>query len=368
MSEPLSVVVAGGGTAGHIEPALAVAEAVRALVPDARITALGTDRGLESTLVPARGFDLKMIPPVPVPRKPNKDLVTLPLRLGKALKETKRILKDVQADVVVGFGGYVSAPAYLAAKSLGLPFFVHEANARAGVANKMGIKLGGKGLAAVEGSGLDAEVVGIPVKESVLTLDRAARRAEAREFFGLDAEAPVLLVTGGSQGAQSINQAMEGAAQTFADSRISVLHAYGKKNSFDANPNGGPAYVAVPYIDRMDLAYAAADMVLCRSGAMTVAEVSAVGLPAVYVPLPHGNGEQELNARPIVDAGGGVIIADEELDAQRIAREVVPILRDEGRLKRASQAASQAGHKDAARAIAQRLINAACGTHPSTSE
>lgn len=356
MTESLSVVVAGGGTAGHIEPALAVAEAVRSLVPDARITALGTERGLETSLVPARGFDLKLIPPVPVPRKPNKDLATLPFRLQGALKQTRKVLKDVQADVLIGFGGYVSAPAYLAAKSLGIPFFVHEANARAGVANKLGVRLGGQGLAAVADSGLKAEVVGIPVRQSVLDLDRAALRDEARDFFGLDKDAPVLLVTGGSQGAQSINKAMAGAAQTLADAHIGVLHAYGKKNDFSVTSTGGPAYVAVPYIDRMDLALAAADMILCRSGAMTVAEVSAVGLPAVYVPLPHGNGEQELNARPIVDAGGGVIVPDSELTPQRIAREVVPILRDEKRLAAAGEAAAQAGHRDAARIIAEKIV------------
>lgn len=359
MTEPLSVVVAGGGTAGHIEPALAVAEAVRSLVPGARITALGTERGLETTLVPARGFDLQLIPPVPVPRKPNKDLVTLPFRLQGALKQTRKVLKDVNADVVIGFGGYVSAPAYLAAKSLGIPFFVHEANARAGVANKLGVKLGGHGLAAVENSGLDAEVVGIPVRESVLDLDRATLRSEARAFFGLGQDAPVLLVTGGSQGAQSINKAMAGAAQILADGQIGVLHAYGKKNEFSVEADGGPAYVAVPYIDRMDLALAAADMILCRSGAMTVAEVSAVGLPAIYVPLPHGNGEQELNARPIVDAGGGVIVPDAELTPQRVAREVVPIMRDDKRLAAAGRAAAQAGHRDAARIIAEKLIAAA---------
>lgn len=229
----LSVVVAGGGTAGHIEPAMAVAEAVRAQRPDARITALGTTRGLESTLVPARGFDLELIPPVPVPRKVNKDLITLPMRLGKALKATKRVLREVEADVVIGFGGYVSAPAYLAARALKIPFFVHEANARAGVANKLGVKLGGTGLAAVEDSGLEAEVVGIPVRDAVLNLDRAALRSEAREFFGVDPDAPLLLVTGGSQGARSINEAVVNAAKTLQDANIGVLHAYGKKNQVE---------------------------------------------------------------------------------------------------------------------------------------
>lgn len=356
----VSVVVAGGGTAGHIEPAMAVAEAVRNADPSARITALGSPKGLESTLVPARGFDLSMIPPVPVPRKLNKDALTLPFRLARALWITRRELKRVKADVLIGFGGYVSAPAYLAAKSLGIPFFVHEANARAGVANKLGVALGGRGLAAAKGSGLRSSVVGIPVKEAVLTVDRAARRAEAREFFGLDADAPVLLVTGGSQGARSINDAVTGAAADLAANGIGVLHAYGKKNEVVA-PDSDPAYVAVPYIDRMDLAYSAADVIVCRSGAMTVAEVSAVGLPAVYVPLPHGNGEQALNALPIVEAGGGVIVPDAELTPERVAAEIVPMFNDEQRLAAASEAAREAGHRDAAGKIADMLLKAAHG-------
>lgn len=362
-SRPISVVLAGGGTAGHIEPALAVAEAVRDARPDARITALGTSRGLETTLVPERGVDLELIPPVPVPRKINKDLFTLPFRLVGALRQTRRTLKKLDADVVVGFGGYVSAPAYLAAKTLRLPIVVHEANARAGMSNKLGVRLGGRALAATADSGLDAEVVGIPVRSSLLNLDRGARRAEAREFFGLDPDAPVLLVTGGSQGAASINSAVSGAAHTLADAGIGVLHAYGRRNDAPQVEavDGAPAYVAVPYIDRMDLALAAADMVLCRSGAMTVAEISACGLPAVYVPLPHGNGEQELNARPVVAAGGGSIVPDAELDAGRVAREVVPVLRDPQRLAAAGRAAAGAGHRAAGERIAGIVVSEAEG-------
>lgn len=360
-TETLSVVVAGGGTAGHIEPAMAVAEAVRHQYPGARITALGTARGLETTLVPQRNVDLRLIPAVPVSRKINKELLSLPLRVNKAVREAKKILREVNADVVIGFGGYVSAPAYLAAKSLGLPFFVHEANACAGMANKLGVRLGGVGLAAVPNSGLEGEVIGIPVRQSVLSLNVAATRAEAREFFGLKPDSKVLLVTGGSQGAASINNAMVAAADTLIAANISVLHAFGKKNSITLPDNVAASgnYVAVPYIERMDLALAAADMILCRSGAMTVAEVSAVGLPAVYVPLPHGNGEQALNAKPIVDAGGGEIIADADLTAQTIAQAVIPTLRNDDRLAAAGEAARSAGHRGASEKIATMLADAA---------
>lgn len=365
----LSVVLAGGGTAGHIEPALAVAEALRATRPGTRVTALGTERGLETRLVPERGVDLCLIPAVPVPRKVNRDLFTFPFRLISALRRTRRILSELDTDVLVGFGGYVSGPAYLAARSLRIPVVVHEANARTGMANRLGAVLGAKVLAAVPDSGLkNAEVVGIPVRQSLVELDRAALRGEAREFFGLDPDAPVLLVTGGSQGAASINDAVSGAARTLRDAGIGVLHAYGRKNTVDlGDPDDptavragtAPAYVAVPYIDRMDLALAAADMVLCRSGAMTVAEISSCGLPAVYVPLPHGNGEQELNARPVVAAGGGVIVPDAELDAGRVAREVIPLLRDSARLAAAGEAARSVGHRDAASRIARTVIDSA---------
>lgn len=361
---PLSVVVAGGGTAGHIEPALAVADAVRELAPDARVTALGTARGLESTLIPARGYDLELIPPVPVPRKPTADLAKLPWRVGAAVRRTRAVLEEVGADVVIGFGGYVSAPAYLACRmGRKIPFLVHEANARAGMANKLGVRLGGRGLAAVDGSGLRADVVGIPVRRALTSLDRGALRAEAREFFGLPADGPVLFVTGGSQGARSINEAVAGAATELADAGIAVLHAHGRKNTVDvadAGP-GKPPYVAVPYIDRMDLAYAAADLILCRSGAMTVAEISAVGLPAVYVPLPHGNGEQALNAKDVIAAGGALLVPDAELTPAKVRDTVVPLLSDPARLAEMTAHAASAGHRDAAGVIAGMVLEAAAG-------
>lgn len=353
-----TIVVAGGGTAGHIEPALAVADAVRKLNPEARVVALGTQRGLETTLVPARGYDLELIPPVPVPRKLNLDLVKLPFRVLNAVKQTRGVLKRVGADAVIGFGGYVSAPAYLACRAgKKIPFAVHEANARTGLANKLGVFLGGLGLAAVSDSGLKAEVIGNPVRESISGLNRGEHRREARKFFGLPEQGPVLFVTGGSQGAKSINDALVASAPALATAGISVLHAYGKKNDVTvASTNPDAPYVAVPYVDRMDLAYSAADLVLCRSGAMTVAEISAVGLPAVYVPLPHGNGEQALNAKDIIAAGGGILISDHSLSEASITDIVIPMLRSEEKLAEMSQAASVAGFSNAAENIASRVL------------
>ncbi|ADG79246.1 UDP-N-acetylglucosamine--N-acetylmuramyl-(pentapeptide) pyrophosphoryl-undecaprenol N-acetylglucosamine transferase OS=Tsukamurella paurometabola (strain ATCC 8368 / DSM / CCUG 35730 / CIP 100753 / JCM 10117 / KCTC 9821 / NBRC 16120 / NCIMB 702349 / NCTC 13040) OX=521096 GN=murG PE=3 SV=1 [Tsukamurella paurometabola] len=354
VSSSVSVVVAGGGTAGHIEPALAVADAIRAADPEARVTALGTPKGLEGTLVPARGYELRMIPPVPLPRKPNADLAKLPFRLAGTVRRTRAVLRDVGADVVVGFGGYVALPAYLAARSMGIPIVIHEANASAGIANKVGARLATKVFAAVADSGVAAEVVGIPVRTAITGLDRAALRAQARAHFGLPADGPVVLVFGGSQGAVRLNEGVAGAARDFADAGIGVLHAYGPKNSVEVDV---PGYVAVPYLSRMDLAYAAADLAVCRSGAMTVAEVAAVGLPAVYVPLPIGNGEQSLNARPVVAADGGLLVEDAAFTAAFVRDTVIPLAADPARLAAMGAAAAGTGHRDAAGTVAASALD-----------
>lgn len=355
---------------------MAVADALTALEPRVRITALGTARGLETRLVPERGYDLELITPVPLPRKPSGDLARLPPRVWRAVRETRAVLDNVQADVVVGFGGYVALPAYLAARGLPggrrrrIPVVIHEANARAGIANRVGARSADRILSAVPDSGLRrAEVVGVPVRATITALDRTALRAEARAHFGFADDARVLLVFGGSQGAVSLNRAVSAAATDLAAAGVSVLHAHGPKNTLELRtPDpGDPPYVAVPYLDRMDLAYSAADLAICRSGAMTVAEVSAVGLPAIYVPLPIGNGEQRLNALPVVNAGGGMLVADADLTPELVAREVAGLLTDAPRLAAMTTAAAQVGHRDAAQQVAQAALELARRTPSSRS-
>jgi UDP-N-acetylglucosamine--N-acetylmuramyl-(pentapeptide) pyrophosphoryl-undecaprenol N-acetylglucosamine transferase len=357
---------------------MAVADALSALDPQVRITALGTRRGLETRLVPERGYHLELITPVPLPRKPNGDLARLPQRVWRAVRETRAVLDVVDANVVVGFGGYVALPAYLAARGIPgifgrrrrIPVVIHEANARAGIANRVGARTADRILSAVPDSGLrGAEVVGVPVRAAITALDRAALRAEARAHFGFAGDARVLLVFGGSQGAVSLNRAVSGAATDLAAAGVSVLHAHGPKNTLELRKPapGDPPYVAVPYLDRMDLAYAAADMVICRSGAMTVAEVSAVGLPAIYVPLPIGNGEQRLNALPVVNAGGGMIVADADLTPELVARQAGGLLNDPDRLAAMTAAAAQVGHPEAARQVAEAALDLARRARKATS-
>lgn len=354
MSE-LNVVVAGGGTAGHIEPALAVGEALRDDY-NANVVALGTERGLETTIVPARGFELALIDPVPIPRNKPWKLAAVPLKLRRAVRQAKQTMKSTGAQVVLGTGGYVSAPAYLAAKSLKLPFFVLETNALAGMANKLGVKLGGVGLNAVPNSGMDGDVVGIPVRPGVGVDPDGAKRERGLRMWGLDPEKKTVLVTGGSQGAVRINDALAGAVERITGAGHQVLHAYGRKNDAPPKHDG---YAAVAYIDDMEAAYAVADVVVCRSGAMTVAENSAAGLPAIYIPLPHGNGEQGLNSAHLVATGAALRIDDAELTADALVDKLLPLLGSETKRAEMRQAIAQSGAGNVAEDLARRIADAA---------
>ena len=351
----VSVVLAGGGTAGHIEPALAVGEVLRDEF-NATVTALGTEKGLETTIVPARGFPLQLIDPVPIPRKDPLKLARVPFKLARSVRQTRRALREAGARAVFGTGGYVAASAYLAAASLRIPFFVLETNALAGMANKLGVRLGGIGLNAVPNSGMPGEVVGIPVRPGVGVDPDGVKAARGRKMWNLDPHRPTVLVTGGSQGAVSINGAVAGAVGRLTAEGFQILHAYGRKN--DA-PAAHEHYTAIPYIDDMEAAYAVADLVVCRSGAMTVAENSAAGVPAVYIPLPHGNGEQGLNSAHLVDLGAAVRIDDADLTPDALVDAVTAILGEGGTLPRMRAALDSSGAGDVARELATRVVRAA---------
>jgi len=369
MSKGARVLVAGGHSAGHIEPAMNLADALRALDPAVEITALGTERGLDTTLIPARGYPLELIPPVPLPRKPGRALLATPGKLNASVRAAAEVMERHDIEVVVGFGGYVAMPAYLAARRRGIPIVLHEANARPGLANRLGARLTRHVFTASAAVRLPhATPIGIPLRPEIAELDRSALRADARLNFGLLTDAPTLLVTGGSQGARAINAAMEGAAAGLHEAGVQVLHIVGPKNVVDV-PEGKPPYVVVPYVEQMRNAYAAADFVLCRSGAMTCAELTAVGLPAAYVPLPLRGGEQRYNALPIVEAGGGLLVDNVDLSPQWILREVVPRITDVQTLAVMSRAAGHAGARDAGTVLARHVLTVAAerrrfGTRP----
>lgn len=354
----MHVLLAAGGTAGHVEPALNLADALRRLDGATRITVLGGERGLESALVPARGYELVMVPSVPMPRRPGRDLIALGPRVRRTVDRATRLVREEQVDVVVGFGGYAAVPGYLAARRTRTPLVIHEANARAGWANRLGARYTTLVFATFPDAIPGARPMALPLRRSIATLDREAERARARAEFGLAPDIPVLLAFGGSQGAQRLNATLAQALPGLRDRGVQVLHAYGQRNE---SPAAEPGYVPVPFIERMDLAYAAADLALTRAGAMTCAELAAVGLPAIYVPLPIGNGEQAHNARPVVEAGGAMLVDDAALTTAWVREHVPALATDPGRLAAMSAAASGLMRRDADEVLARIVLETAGG-------
>jgi UDP-N-acetylglucosamine--N-acetylmuramyl-(pentapeptide) pyrophosphoryl-undecaprenol N-acetylglucosamine transferase len=356
----MRVLLAGGGSAGHIEPALALADALRRIDPGAEVTCLGTERGLETRLIPLRGYPLELIPAVPMPRAMTPKLLTVPGRLAGAVNAAAAVIDRTRAQVLVGFGGYVATPAYFAARRRKIPIVVHEANPKPGLANRIGARFTTHVFTGHPDAQLrHGKYLGIPIRREIAELDRLGLGDKARTHFGLRPDLPVLLVTGGSQGARSLNAAVFGAAEWLREAGVQVLHIIGPLNGRDApatEKGGGVPYVATPYIDRMDLAYAAADFALCRAGAMTCAELTAVGLPAAYVPLPIGNGEQRLNALPIVQRGGGMLVADDQLTPGWIRDTLLPVLVNIDQVADMSEAAASLGRGDADRWLAEAVI------------
>ncbi len=237
----MRVVLAGGGSAGHIEPALALADALREADSSIQVTCLGTQRGLETRLVPMRGYELELIPAVPLPRSVTPQLLTVPGRLAGAVHATGKILDRVQADVLVGFGGYVATPAYLAAKRHNVPIVVHEANPSAGIANRLGAHLTTHVFTGHPDTKLrNAKYLGLPIRRQIADLDRFALGDKARAHFGLRPDLPVLLVFGGSQGAKSLNRALAGAVGAIRSAGVQVLHVTGPKNLGESQAADGP--------------------------------------------------------------------------------------------------------------------------------
>ena len=358
-----SVVLAGGGTAGHISPLLALADTLRERHPQIETVILGTEAGPEADLVPARGYELTTIPKVPMPRRPSGDLLRLPGRLKAAVDTAADAIRGCSAEAVVGFGGYVSTPAYLAARRLSVPIVIHEQNARPGLANRLGARLTSHVGVTFPSTPLrNATVTGMPLRREIRELDRATRRVEAAHALGLDPSLPTVLVTGGSLGAQRLNEAFAAAAADVVAAGVQVLHVTGRGKDFTPDVGQGPGrYAVLAYADRMELCLAAADLVVARSGANTVCELAAVGAPAIFVPLPIGNGEQRLNAQDVVASGGARLVEDGEVTAEWVRRVVIPLVLDGDTISGMALAAAAAGVRDGHDRLADLVERAASG-------
>jgi UDP-N-acetylglucosamine--N-acetylmuramyl-(pentapeptide) pyrophosphoryl-undecaprenol N-acetylglucosamine transferase len=372
-AQHLSLLVAAAGTGGHVFPGIAMARTVLEHDPAATVRFAGTTRGIETRVVPEAGFALDLLPILPLSRRLARETLLAPFAAVAGVMAARRLIRRHRFDVVFGTGGYVTLPVALAARLERVPVVLHEPNAVPGIANKLAarvasrIALGVAEAAAAFPAGRTA-VVGNPVRPELARLDRQGLRAEALAAFDLDPERRTLLVFGGSQGARRINQAVVAATGHWPEpERVQLLHVCGRRDEADvraawalADPEErGLLVKVVPFVDRMDLAYAAADLALTRAGAITMAELTATGTPAVMVPLPHATADhQAANARVLAAAGGAVVVDDAALDGASLAGAVAPLLADPDRLAAMAAAMRELAHPAAAEELAALVVEA----------
>ena len=337
--------LAGGGTAGHVSPLLAIADRLREREASATVLVLGTAEGLEARLVPERGYELLTIERLPFPRRLNGNALRFPARLRRAVAATRQIIRDRGVDVVIGVGGYAAAPAYLAARRERVPLVIHESNAKPGIANRLGARLTPfVGINFATTPIRNATHVGMPLRAEIETLDRPQARRDGLELFGLSADKPVLLVTGGSTGARSINATVAATVPLLLGAGWQVMHITGERSELVDPALAG--YRMLRYCDRMDLALAVADLAVSRSGSGILSELTAVGVPSVLVPYPVGNGEQRFNAHDVVAAGGARLVRDADFTPQWVAAHLVPLMLDRATVAEMAVGAASVGVTD----------------------
>lgn len=360
-----SIVIAGGGTGGHVYPGLALAEAIRQRRPDAVISFVGTERGMETRAVPAAGFELDTVAVLPWAKSLGARRYLAPATAVRAAAQAARILRRRRARVVVAMGGYASLPAALAARATGVPIVVHEQNAVPGRANRITARFTRRVAATfAESTSLfprpaDVRVIGNPIRQALARLDREALRPGSYDEFGLEPGKTTVVVTGGSQGALRLSEAARALAASWADDgAMQILLIAGRDKARAGSP--GPIR-EIEFTDRMDLAYAAADLVVARSGA-GIMEVAAAGLPAVLVPYPHARDDhQRANAMAFERAGAAVVVDESDATPERLSALIKEIAEDVQR-RGAMAAASRAfARPDAAADLAAMVLDAAEG-------
>jgi UDP-N-acetylglucosamine--N-acetylmuramyl-(pentapeptide) pyrophosphoryl-undecaprenol N-acetylglucosamine transferase len=368
------VLIAAGGTGGHVFPGLALARTLKELLPGAEVRFAGTSRGIENQAVPAAGFPLDLLPVLPLSRRLSMEAVLSPFAAVGGTAAALRLLRRERIEVVAGMGGYVTLPVAAAARLAGIPVVLHEQNAIPGVANRLAARFArtvAVGVEAAAGAFPQGRTVvtGNPVRPELARLDRARLRELGQKELGLDPDRATLLVFGGSQGARHINQALVAATPHWPrPERVQILHACGRREEAQvreawtaADPQGRGLKVRVePFVERMDLAYAACDLALTRAGALTVAELTAAGVPAIMVPLPHATADHQAgNARAVAAGGGALVLRDEDLSGERLAATAAPLLEDPERLAKMSAAMASMAFPTAAQELAALVLEAA---------
>ncbi len=376
-SDTTWAVIAGGGTAGHVLPGLAIAEElVRRGVARDQIHYVGSARGIEQRLVPEAGFELTVLPGRGIQRRFTLENLRAIAGIVAAVFTSLRLLRKLRPAVVVGLGGYASVPSALAAGVLRIPLVVAEQNAVPGAANKLASRFARACAVSFPDTDLPRSVwTGNPVRSEVLEVDRDDQRADARRRLGVDPERRLLVVFGGSLGALRINEAVFSALPMWRNrADLAVRHVAGARDHDDLSgripveADDSIAFDLVRYEDDMPSVYASADLILCRAGASSVAELAAVGVPAILVPLPGAPGDhQTANAAALSDAGGAVMVPDHELDADRLVAAVDSLLGSGSRLEDMARASAGFARRDAAAAVAELVAHNASRPIPARS-
>jgi UDP-N-acetylglucosamine--N-acetylmuramyl-(pentapeptide) pyrophosphoryl-undecaprenol N-acetylglucosamine transferase len=368
----IDVLLTGGGTAGHVLPAIATAQALQRVRPELRVVFAGLPDSIEERLVTAAGFDFERIRAVALPRRATPNLLRVPGRLLAAVRHARRLLRDRGVRTVVSFGGYVGLPVALAARRR-IPLILHEQNSRPGIANRRTAR-SARFVAVSFPSSAErfpdperCRFIGNPVQDRLRALDRATRRAAARVEFGLNPDRATVLVFGGSQGARSINAAVAQGGEAWRRLGIQLLQVTGPRGMDEAqarwrdegvDPQGPDSGVRlVEYLSDMSDAYAAADLVVCRAGATSIAELTVLGLPAILIPYPHATADhQRHNAAALEAAGAAIVIDDADLDGACLLAHVEPFFADPVRAARMGLAARAWGRPDAAEGMAALVL------------
>jgi len=360
----MKLLIAGGGTGGHLFPGIAVAEEFLARDPSNEVVFVGTERGVEAKVLPRLGYRLELISASGVRGKGASGLFTGIGRFLYSYSQSRQILKNFAPDMVLGVGGYASAPVLMAARGMLIPRFVHEQNAYPGLANKLLSRFAAEAYISLEESARffpkgNTVLTGNPLRRQILDIVAASARGEA-EAGGADGVH--LLVFGGSLGAHSINMAMAAAAPLLAGlgSRLSVTHQTGEKDRDEvaaAYAAAGIRAEVLPFIDDMAAAYRAADLVICRSGATTIAEVTACAKPCLFIPYPHAvDDHQRRNAESLLKRGACEMLLERELSPETLAGTIGGLLQDREKLEQIAMSARSLGRIDAGSVIVDRML------------
>ena len=355
----MRVIIAAAGTGGHINPAIAIANKIKEKEPDSKIIFIGTPRGLENDLVPRAGYELRTVDAYGIRRKINIDNIKRLAKMVKAIKDSRKIIKDFKPDVMIGTGGYICVAVGEAAIKENVPIVLHESNAFPGVAVKLLAKNASKVLLGFEDAKsrikTETVVTGTPTKITTKRLTKEEKN-QIKENIGLDVNLPTVLVFGGSQGAQTINKSVVGIIEKSLNEKYQILWAAGKKNYEELKENFKAKNIDIenlknakimPYIYNMQEAMEISDLIVARSGAMTITEISQIGRPAIFIPYPFATeNHQEYNAKVLANVGAAEIILDKDLETNKLNEEIEKIVLDKVKVKSMGENAEKVAKKN----------------------